>query len=241
MTPLEKLKSILAEQYISEDGDEYKVELKAGLTEQQIDDLAKRLPTGQVPSDIRALLQFASGFEFGGIDEVTFDGVEQFGLEEFFPNSIQLAGDGFGNFWILDVNQNGHWGSVFYVCHDPSVIVKHSENLTQFIEHLDDFGKNGKKSNLDIIHEKAVMDIWGKKNGFIELENAKQSSDTTLKNFALSLPDNFVIADLRTQPNQSGFVLNQFGSDKVKRHDTELIWGIEKPVKKGFLSRLFGR
>jgi hypothetical protein len=243
MTPTEQLKSILAEQYVSEDGDEYKVNLKPGLTDQQINELAKRLPTGQIPSEINELLKFASGFEFGGLEEVTFDGIGQFGFEEFFPNSVQLAGDGFGNFWILDVDRNGNWGNVFYVCHDPAVIVKHSDNLAQFIGHLNEFGKNGSKSNLDIIHEKVVMDIWSQDNEFIELENARQSTDTTLKNFALSLPDNFVIADLRNKPIQSGFAWGKFGPniDKTRRHETELIWGIEKPIKKGLLSKLFGR
>lgn len=243
MTPTEKLRSILTEQYISEDGDEYKVELKEGLTNQQIDELAKRLPTGQIPTEIRELLKFARGFEFFGLEEVTFDGVGQFGFEELFPNSVQLAGDGFGNFWILDVDKNGSWGSVFYVCHHPAVIVKHSDNLTQFIEHVNDFGKNTNKSNLDIIHEKVVMDIWRKGNGFIGLENARQSNDTTLKDFALSLPDNFLIADLRHKQIQNGFAWGKFGPNigKAKRHETELIWGIEKPIKKGFLSKLFGR
>jgi hypothetical protein len=48
MTTTEQLKSILTEQYVSEDGDDYKVELKAGLTDQQIDDVATRLPTEQI-------------------------------------------------------------------------------------------------------------------------------------------------------------------------------------------------
>jgi len=243
MTATEKLKSILTEQYVSEDGDEYKVELKEGLTDQQINELAKSLPTGQVPTEIRELLKFSSGFEFYGLDEVTFDGVGQFGFEKLFPNSVQLAGDGYGNFWILDIDNKGNWGSVFYVCHDPAVIVKHSENLTQFIEHISDFGKNGNKSNLDIIHEKVVMDIWNKNNGFIELEKARQSTETILKNFALSLPDNFVIADLRNKPIQSGFAWGKYGSniDNAKRHENELIWGLEKRSKKGLLSKFFGR
>lgn len=243
MTPTEQLKSILAEQYVSEDGDEYKVELKQGLTDQQIDELAEGLPAEQIPTEIRELLKFASGFEFYGLEEVTFDGVGEFGFEEFFPHSVQLAGDGFGNFWILDVDKSGNWRNVFYVCHDPAVVVKHSEDLTQFIEHVNDFGKNGNKSNLNIIHEKVVMDIWSKDNGFIELESARQSNDTALKTFAISLPDNYVIADLRSKPIKSGFAWGKFGPniDKARRHDTELIWGIEKPEKKGFLSNLFGR
>ena len=44
MTTTEKLKSILTEQYVSEDGNKYKVELKESLNEQQIDELAKGLP-----------------------------------------------------------------------------------------------------------------------------------------------------------------------------------------------------
>jgi hypothetical protein len=47
MTAIEQLKAILNEQYITEDEDEYTVELKPGLTEQQIDQLATQLPTGK--------------------------------------------------------------------------------------------------------------------------------------------------------------------------------------------------
>lgn len=243
MTATETLKSFLDEKYISEDEDEYKIELKPGLTDQQIDELAQNFPTVQIPSEIRELLSFASGFNFFVPEEITFDSIDQFGFEEFFPYSVQLAGDGLGNFWILDVEKNGNWGNIFYVCHDPAVIVKHSENLTQFIEHIHDFGKNGTSSHLDDIHENIVMDIWNSSNGFMEIETARGSADSALKSFALSLPDNFVIADLRNKSNKSGFAWGKFGfnTDKTKRHETELIWGIEKPSKKSFISKLFGR
>jgi cell wall assembly regulator SMI1 len=243
MTVTEKLKSLLTEQYVTEDGDECKIELLPGLTDEEIDNLAKGVPSGQIPNDIRELLKFASGFEFSGLEEITFNGIGQFGFEEIFPNSVQLAGDGFGNFWILDIDQKGNWGQVFYVCHDPAVVVKHSDNLSEFIQHVDDFGKNGNTSNLDIIHEKSVMEIWQDDNNFIELDNVRQSSDTTLKEFALSLADNFVIADLRNKPNKSGFAWGKFGPkiENAVRHSSELLWAIEKPIKKGgFLSKLFG-
>jgi hypothetical protein len=230
MTPTEQLKAILNESYISEDGDRYEVELLQGLTEQQIDNLVKRLPSEQIPKEINELLKFSRGFEFYPLEQITFDAVGQLGFEKIFPYSVQLAGDGFGNFWILDINKDGNWGSVFYFCHDPAVIVKHSDDLTQFIEHVDDFGKQRNNSNLDIIHEKVVMDIWYKNPGFIELELARQSNDTALRNFALSLPDNFVVADLRNKPNQNGFAWGKFGykHENIIRHKTELLWGIEK-------------
>lgn len=243
MTPTEQLKSILTEQYVTEDGDAYKVKLKRGLTDLRIDELAKQLPKGEIPADIRELLKFASGFEFFGLEEVTFDGAGLFGFEELFPHSVQLAGDGFGNFWIVDVDENGNWGNVFYVCHDPAVVVKHAENLAQFIKQVSDFGKDGDNSILNVIHEKIVTDIWSNGNGFIEIETARQSIDSTLRNFSLSPPDNFVIADLRNKPIQSGFAWGKFGPDinKAKRLGTDLIWGLEKVEKKGLLSKLFGR
>jgi hypothetical protein len=163
---------------------------------------------------------------------------------EFFPNSVQLTGDGFGNFWILDIDQKGNWGNVFYVCHDPAVIVKHSESLSEFIKHVHDFGKNGKTSNLDIIHEKSVIEIWQDMDNFITIDNAKQSNDATLREFALSLVENFVIADLRNKPNKGGFAWGKFGKkiENAVRYKSELLWAIERPVKKtGFLSKLFGR
>lgn len=243
MTALEQLKAILSKRYETEDGDEYQVELKQGLTDVQIDNLAKQLPSGRIPNDIRELLQFASGFEFSGLGEITFDGVGQFGLEKVFPHSVQLAGDGYGNFWILDVDNKGNWGYVYYVCHDPAVVVKHSENLTEFIKHVDEFGKQGSRSHLDSIHEKTVMNIWSSENGFIDIEQARNSSDTTFKTFATHLPDNFVIADLRNKQNGAGFAWGKFGPniDNVIRHETELLWGFEKQKKKGLLSKLFGR
>ncbi|MFM2386947.1 MAG: hypothetical protein RL660_1704 [Bacteroidota bacterium] len=233
MTAIAQLKSILKERYVSEDGEPYKLELKAGLTDQAIDSLAKALPTQKIPAEIRELLKFSSGFEFFGLDEVSFTDIDFFAFEAFFPHTVELAGDGFGNFWILDIEQDGKWGNVFFVCHDPAVIVKHSDNLAQFIAHVHEFGKKGTKSNLSIIHDKVVMDISEKNDGFIALAIARQSSDTTLKNFALSLPDNYVIADLRNKPNQSGFAWGKFGPDiaGAKRHKTELIWGVEKPSK----------
>ncbi len=242
MTLTEQLKSLLNKTYISEDGDEYKIELLPGLTDYQIDSLATELPTGQIPSDVRALLKFTRGFEFYGIDEITFDGIGQFGFENIFPCSVQLGHDGFGNFWVLDVDSKGNWGNVFYVCHDPAVVVKHSDNLSQFIEHIDEYGMDIENSNLNIIHEKTVFDVWRNNNGFMDLTEARNSNDHTLRNFAASLADNFVIADLRNKENMTGFAWGKFGPniDKAIKCNDELIWGIERARKKGFFSKLFG-
>jgi len=243
MTTLEQLQSLCSKTYTSEEGEVYAMVLKPGLNEEQIKSLTNHLPTGEIPHDINELLKYTGGFEFYGLDDITFDGIGLLGFEELFPYSVQLAGDGFGNFWILDINKKGQWGHVFFVCHDPAVVVKQSENLAQFIQHIDEFGALGSQSTLDIIHEKTVMEIWEKDHELIPLETAKNAKDHELKTFALSLPDHYVIADLRNQDNQKGFAWGKYGADlqKTIRHDTELLWGIEKKVKKSFLSKLLGR
>ena len=237
----EQLRELLPNRYLNEDGNEFAIELLPGLSTTELNRLAKQLPEEHIPADIQELLAFARGFTFGGLEDITFDGVNQFGFEELFPSAVQLGGDGFGNFWIIDIDANGKWGNVFYVCHDPAVVVKHSNNLAEFLGHIDEYGKNNDDSHLNIIHEKSVFDIWNK-HEYIDIDMARNSLDTTLRNFALSLPNNFVIADLRNIPNGLGFAWGRFGSRaKIVRCDNALIWGVEKRTKRGFLPAIFRR
>lgn len=238
MTPLEQLKSILENEYTSEDGEVYKVRLLAGMTEKEIVNFKNSLPNGYLPEDIEQLLAFSKGFEFYGLDEIRFDSAE-FGFEDVFPCPIQLAGDGFGNFWILDVDSRGNWGEVYYVCHDPAVVVKHSENLAQFIGHVDEYGRTGADSHLDIIHEKVVMDIWlGKVGSMASNEKDYQFSEDILK----QLPEMFLVADLTDQPLKTGFAWGKYGANaKIIRVEDKPVWIVQKQVKQGFLARLFNR
>ncbi|MBP6022174.1 SMI1/KNR4 family protein [Ferruginibacter sp.] len=234
MTAIEKLKAILNNQYISEDGNSYKIELLEGLNDTDIENFKSQLPKKYLPTEIEELLKFSKGFNFEGLEEVRFDAYNSFGFDEIFPHSIQLAGDGAGNFWILDIDSNGNWKSIYYVCHDPAVIVKHSENLSEFIEDVDEFGKKGADSNLGIIHEKIVMDIWNEKIGLMEQNNKEYDFGQ------IQLPELFLIADLKNEPIKNGFSWGKFGPNtKIIRPDDNPIWVIEKKVKQGFLSRLF--
>tara|TARA_B100000809_G_C14948239_1_gene462915 strand:- start:95 stop:817 length:723 start_codon:yes stop_codon:yes gene_type:complete len=238
MNPKEKLESILKNEYESEDEDLYKVELLPGMTEVEITEFKKQLPNNFIPKEIEELLKFSKGFEFFGFDEIRFNTYGYFGFQEMFPNSIQLAGDGFGNFWILDIDSSGNWNSVYYVCHDPAVIVKHSENLSQFIEQIHENGQKGRESTLNIIHEETVMEIWNEKTGIME-QNEK---DYDFENKNIEFPERYLIADLTNKPIKTGFPWGKFGANtKIIRPTDKPIWIVEKKVKQGFLSKLFGR
>lgn len=238
MTPKQRLESIIPNQYESEDGDLYQIELLDGMIDIEIENLKNQLPNNTIPNEIEELLRYCRGFEFYGLDEVRFDAFGHFGFNDMFPNSIQLAGDGFGNFWILDIDSKGSWNSVYYVCHDPPVLVKHSENLAEFIKHVDEFGRIGNLSNLDIIHEKTVMDIWKEQVGIME----KNEKDYDFENRQLELPEIFLVADLSNSSIKTGFPWGKSGPNtKIIRPTDDPIWIVEKRVQQGFLSRLFGR
>lgn len=237
MTPKQQLESILSNQYESEDGDLYKVELLNGLSDGELANLKNQLPKNHLPNEIEELLRFSRGFEFFGLEEIRFDAFGEFGFEAMFPNSIQLAGDGFGNFWILDIDSMGNWNSVYYVCHDPAVIVKHSENLAEFIKHVDEFGQKGNQSNMDIIHEETVMEIWSEKVGIM----GRNERDYDFKNVQGIMPEFFLVADLTNKPIKTGFPWGKSGPNtKIIRPTDDPIWIIEQRRNQGFLSKLFG-
>ncbi len=64
MTLKQQLESILSNQYESEDGDLFKVELLVGMSESEIENLKSQLPKNNLPHEIEELLRFSKGFEF---------------------------------------------------------------------------------------------------------------------------------------------------------------------------------
>ncbi|MFC3809399.1 SMI1/KNR4 family protein [Lacihabitans lacunae] len=235
MEPIDILKSILNNEYETEDGDRYKVELEEGMTESEIKSFVKVLPNNFLDESIKELIRFSKGFNFHGLEDVSFNAFGHFGLEEVFPNSIQLASDGFGNYWVLDIGNNGEWKEVYFVCHDPAAIVKHSKNISEFIQHVDEFGRLGSESNLDIIHEKIVFDVY---EGKVENHEKSINEFDFPDEFITQLPEDYVIIDLENQPIKSGFNWAKFGPNtRIIRFGDRPIWVLEK--KKGFLRKIY--
>lgn len=230
MTPLEQLKTMLPERYHTYKNEEYTIELMPGLSDEEIDTVARQLPGRQVPAEIRELLQFTSGFLFFGLDAITFDGVREFDMLNLIPFPVRLAGDGYGNYFVVDVDRSGKWGPVLYVLNDPQVIIKHSENVTEFLQDIHAFGKRTGTSTLDVIHNSTMEDIWERNNGFITHEDARYSNDPQLEAFARQIPRHYMIADLRDKAVRSGFAWGKFGTNmrNAIRDRESLIWGIER-------------
>ncbi len=85
MSPLSQLKDIVHNKYMDEDENEFGIELMPPFSDKQIIAFARQCPTQSIPADIQDLLCYASGFLFSPLDQVCFDCVNQFGLEQIFP------------------------------------------------------------------------------------------------------------------------------------------------------------
>lgn len=78
--------------------------------------LAADLPC-PIPHHIGQLLALTRGFENGPLESLDFAGVPGgFGMEEVFPNGLALAHDGFGNYWVADLNRHStDWAPILRV------------------------------------------------------------------------------------------------------------------------------
>lgn len=244
-TPKQILEAALHERFVNGYGEELLLELQPGLSEEEIEEIADRL-SAPLPPEIRELLRRTSGFDFPFseiLEDVSFTG-EGFGLEEIFPTAVQIARDGFGNAWIVDVHPDtGVWAPVFYVCHDPPVAVIQSPDLATFLDEVLNLGRPGRRSALVEVHEETADTIWSDNPGLIPVPEARESSDPALCAFAAGLPDGASLADLRTGTVGSGFNWGLHGPRTiVRRHGAERLFALIPPEKKpGLFARLFGK
>lgn len=244
-TPKQVLEAALRERFVDGYGEELHLKLEPGLSDEEIEEIAGRLPA-PLPAEIRELLRRTSGFEFPFseiLEAISFTG-ESFGLEEIFPTAVQIAQDNFGNAWIVDVHPDtGLWAPVFYLCHDPPVAVLQSPDLATFLDDVLNLGRSDRRSALVQVHEETADTIWTDNPGLIPVTEARGSSDPALRAFAAGLPEGASLTDLRAGTVGSGFSLGLHGPQTIlRRYGSERIFAVIAPEKKpGFLTRLFGK
>lgn len=187
-----------------------------------------------LPTEIRELVEYAQGFSVDSFS-VRFGGEEPFEFEGAFPHSIPISHDGGGNFWVVDIAADGQWGAVFFVTHDPPVVVLSASDLGSFIAQAFDTPATAHFEN------QLVAKIWKRNPYVISREQALASADPVLRAFARELTEDYVIADLRDSVRGKGFVWGIAGPDTdVRRAGSELLFATEKR-KRGMLARLFSR
>lgn len=172
---------------------------------------------------MRELFRYARGFEGGWLETIDFSGLTfsygmGFGMEELFPHPVHIAGDGLGNFWIVDLTSNSEmWGPIFYACHDAPVIVFQSPCVSDFIiEVLKELDAPW-KSEIDEVMEKHVGTIWRDNSGAISCDQCLASGDADLREFAKSLDSSWKFVDLRSCKVGEGFSWGRYGPKTISK------------------------
>lgn len=240
MTNLEIINTLRKSTFTDEDEESYQLEFEPGLTDEDIAKLSMDFPGGEIAPELIEILKETRGWSSHGLEAVCFDALGQFGFDELSKNSITLGADGFGNYWILDLAEDGKPNKVFYACHDPAVFVINSQNLNEYMHHMLEFYESPEECHINQVHEKTVMTIWDS-NEACKPKTEFLNSNPQYANFLGQFEGkDWTVADLRDGANKTGFAWGRFGPNQpTVRHPTDLIWVI-KDKKKGFFSRLFG-
>jgi len=222
MNPIiELLKPSEGTLFVDEDGNESRFVLMPPLAELELSTFEASLPC-PLPDDISELLRFARGFD-GVLGGVTFaDPSGVFGLEEVFPHAVALAGDRFGNFWVVDLTQESRsWGPIFYACHDAPVIVYQTDSLLHFVEEAIRFGNKPCKSELDDVHEGLSDRIWRENPGVLTFAECIDSPDSEIRAFAKTLDEAWELVDLRKPKLGDGFSWGKYGPKTINKRFRE--------------------
>jgi len=162
-------------------------------------------------------------------------------LEEVFPHALPIAHDGFGNCWIVDVTGEG-WGGVYYVCHDPPVVVFQLPDVEAFLVEVGRFREPGRRNEIDQVHDEHASDLWRRAGAGIPRAEAFASNDPEMRAFAASLPEGAALVDLRSARTGQGFAWSRGGSHpRWVRKGARPLWArLPDEPKRGLLARLLG-
>lgn len=202
-------------------------------TDVQIKTLENRLQA-DLPIEIKSLLSYARSFDADKKGSVDLTGASLFDFcyaNEILGNNVPICKTIEGNFWCVDVLSNGDWDAVWFVSHDPFVVLVQFEDISEFIEFC------ARKE--DLVDNKLI--VKSLRNQGTSVADALMSDDDLLSGFAKEVQDYTRVFDLRPGGNDIGFEL-KFES-LCKRFGDHRMFALKESPKRSrsFLNSLLGK
>ena len=242
MDPLEAIRRARGTKLVRKNGAEVEFELEPGLPPAEIDQLEVELGV-PLSHELRALLRETAGISGGPLPLIDFTGESlSFGDPDALPWALPIAGDGFGNFWVVDLTpEERETAPVFFACHDAPVILYQSATIGDFLHEAFRMLDPPHVSAVDDVHEDRLFSVWRENPGALD-HSAALASDEPMRSFAAELGDRFVFVDLRSPPVGMGFSWGRYGPRmEVRRHGHERLFAYAPPEKRpGLFARLTG-
>jgi hypothetical protein len=169
-----------------------------------------------LPQDARELLSFARGFEGSPLESIDFAGLVEPFMVEAFPHALPIGHDGFGNNWAIDlVSGSNRWGPVFYLCHDPPVVIYQCDDVATFVADVLRMAEAPFGGPIDDVHERYSTEVWRNNPGAVPRDEALGVNDQALRQFAERLTPDYYVVDLRDARTGDGFSWGRFGPRTV--------------------------
>jgi len=205
------LRSASGRRVRGEDGNEQVITLSPPLSPSELEQLEAAIPC-PLPPDARELFAVASGFENGPLESIEFSGLMDPFMEEAFPHPVPIGHDGYGNYWVVDlVSDSTVWGPIFYLCHDPPVVIYQCAEVATFIADVLRMAEAPFDGPIDDVHERHSMTVWRTNPGAVSRDDALRSQDPVMRAFAGSLTPEHWLVDLRQARTGDGFSWGRFG------------------------------
>ena len=208
--------------------------VEPGLDDEAIDALASEVGVPFTP-ELRDVLRVAAAID--DPVEIDFTGRSlSYGDDELFPACHAIAGDGSGNFWVVDLTADAsEHAPVLFASHDPPVVVFEAPDLATFVTDALANGLGGDA------HDARVFAVWSEDTHPLTHAQAL-AGDGALRAFASEIDERFTFVDLRRADRGDGFAWGRHGPRTIiRRHGTDRLFAYAAPERKqGFLSRLFG-
>lgn len=164
-----------------------------------------------LPRELKAILARSTGLEGAITETVDLARVERCGLDSLFGWMVNVVGDGAGNYWQLELRPEMEvLGPVWFLCHDPGVVVYQSDDLASFLDGWLRYNTFPGSGPLVEVAAQKVNDVRDQTSD-VPRATLLDSSDPVLCNFAASLDDPWFIADLRRARVGDGMPLYRYG------------------------------
>ncbi len=259
MTFYQFLKDIENFAFLDSKGNKGIVKLLPPVPDKEINEFRNSLPC-YLDEDMAAVLRKTRGLKFvrqgkesqhmdaGPISsDIDFTGNTIHGqvLEDIMPTGISIAKDKPGNSWVVDLHGgSSQWGPIFYVCHDPPVVVYQCSTLQKFIDQVLAELNSPWSNEVSKVANDHAYNIWGKNPGVMDQPDCLYSTDQDIKAFAQELEEDYRIIDMRRPKIGDGFSWGISGPETIlRRYGYSMMFGYQYIPRdnRPWWQKLFGK
>ena len=252
------LKDIENYPFVDKSGKKGNVKLLPPVPDKEINDFRNSLPC-YLDEDMTAVLRKTRGLSFvqqgknsklnaGPIaTSIDFTGKSIDGqvLEDIMPTGIAIAADQSGNSWTLDLHGgSAYFGPIFYVSHDPPVIVYQNSTLEKFINQVLASLNSPWQSDITKVVSESAYSIWNENPNMMNQPDCLNSTDQDIKAFAQELEEDYRIIDMRNPKVGDGFSWGISGPETILRrygYQTMFAYQYIARDNRPWWQKLFGR